>query len=87
MFVLGYISLFWALIRLGLLSGDAGPKSFIPTIPPFFLAGEFDFSRLEKYYVFDLVIVGNGGPLKLACSNMHVSGECSIFGISFSTTF
>ena len=50
-------------------------------------SGEFDLHRLEKYYVFDLVVVGNGGPLMLACSNMHVSGEYTIYGIAFSTDF
>ena len=45
--------------------------------------GEFD----EKSRVCDLVIVGNGGPLMIACSNVHVSGECSISSIAFSTAF
>ena len=54
---------------------------------PFFPSGEFDLPRLEKYCVFDLVVVGNEGPLMLACSNAHVSGECSISGIAFRTTF
>ena len=40
---------------------------------PFFLFEEFDFPRLEKYCFCDLVIVGNGEPLMIACSNMHVS--------------
>ena len=53
----------------------------------FFPAGEFYLPWLEKYRVFSLVVVGNGGPLMLACSNVHVSGEFSIFGITFSTTF
>ena len=52
-----------------------------------FSSGEFDLPRLEKYCVFDLVIVGNGGPLMLACSNTHVSRECTISGIAFGTTF
>ena len=42
---------------------------------PIFLAREFDLPRLEKYCVFDLVVVGNGGSLILACSNVHVSKE------------
>ena len=54
---------------------------------PLFPAGEFDLPCLEKYCVFDLVVVGNGGPLMLACSNVHVSEECSIFGIVFSVVF
>ena len=55
---------------------------------PVFPAGEFDLPWLEKYCVFYLVVVGNGGPLMLACSNVHVSGDnCFIFGIAFSTAF
>ena len=54
---------------------------------PLFLFEEFDLPRLEKYCVCDLVIVGNGEPLMIACSNMHVSGECSIYSMAFSTTF
>ena len=30
-FVWGYLGLMWALIRLGLLNGDARPKAMIPT--------------------------------------------------------
>ena len=52
-----------------------------------FQAGEVDLPRLEKYLVFNLFVVGNGGPLMLARSNVHVSGESSIFGNAFSTTF
>ena len=54
---------------------------------PIFPVGEFDLPQFEKYYVFYLVVVGNGGPLMLACSNVHVSEECSIFGIAFSMAF
>ena len=54
---------------------------------PLFPAGEFDLPQLEKYCVFYLVVVGNRGPLMLACSNVHVFEECSIFGIAFSTAF
>ena len=49
---------------------------------------EFDLPRLEKYCAFYLVVIENGGPLMLACSNMHVFGDnCSIFGIAFSAAF
>ena len=54
---------------------------------PLFPTGEFDLPRLEKYHVFDLFVVVNGGSLMLACSNVHVSGEFSIFGITFSMAF
>ena len=59
----------------------------VPTMPSFFPFREFNLPRLEKYCVCDLVVVRNGGPLMLACSNVHVSGECSISGIAFSTNF
>ena len=53
-----------------------------------FQAGEFNLPRLEKYRVFDLVVVGNGGPLMFACSNVHISRDnCSIFRIAFNTAF
>ena len=42
---------------------------------PIFMAGEFDLPRLEKYSVFVLFVVENGGSLMLACSNVHVIGE------------
>ena len=41
--VWGRLGLFWALILLGLLSGDAGPKSMVPTMPPFFCPGNSIF--------------------------------------------
>ena len=54
---------------------------------PFFRLGSSIFPRLEKYHVFDLFVIGNGGPLMLACSNVHVSEEFSIFGNAFSMAF
>ena len=39
MFVWGYLGLLWALINLGLLNGDAGPKAMVPIMPPFFRLG------------------------------------------------
>ena len=33
------LGLFWALIRLGILSGDVGPKSMVPTMSHFFRLG------------------------------------------------
>ena len=36
---------------------------------------------------FYLAIVGNDGPLMLACSKAHVSGEYTISGAAFSTAF
>ena len=54
---------------------------------PLFLSEEFDLPRLEKYCVCDLVIVGNGEPLMIACSNVYIFGECSISSKAFSTDF
>ena len=51
------------------------------------MSGDFDLPQLEKYCVFDLVVVGNRGPLMLASSNAHVFEECSIYGIAFSMAF
>ena len=53
----------------------------------FLRLGSSVFPRLEKYRVFDLFVIGNGGPLMLACSNVHVSEEFSIFGNTFCTNF
>ena len=43
MLVWGYLGLLWALICLGLLNGDAGPKAMVPTMPPFFRLGSAVF--------------------------------------------
>ena len=82
MFVWGYLGLQWALIRLGLLNRDAGPKAMVPTMPPFFPVRGFSLPYLEKFRIFYFLVVGNGGPLMLACSNMHISegGGVSFFG-------
>ena len=87
MFVWGYLGFLWALIRLGLLSGDTWAKSHDTHNAPLFPTGEFDFPLLEKYRVFDLFVVGKEGTLMLACSNVHVSGESYIFGKAFGTDF
>ena len=55
---------------------------------PIFPSGEFVLPRLEKYcFFFNLYIIGNSGPLILACSNAHVSEEYTIYGVALSTTF
>ena len=54
---------------------------------PIFPAGEFSLPRLEKYCIFDLLVVGNKGLLMLVCSNVHISEGFSIFGNAFSTAF
>ena len=71
------------------MSGDVGPKamghkpwskSHGTHNAPIFSAEEFDLSQLEKYHVFVLFVIGNGGSLMLACSNVQLTGEFSIFG-------
>ena len=61
----------WALICLGLLNRGARPKAThnAPLIP----TGEVSLPRLGKYCIFDLLVVGNGGPIMLVCSNVRVS--------------
>ena len=81
---------FWALICLGLLRGDGGPKSMVPIMPPFFRLGSSIFSGWKNtvlFFFFYLVVIGNDGPLMRACSNAHVSKEYTISGVAFSTTF
>ena len=47
----------------------------------------FLFCFVFVFVFFFLAIVGNDGPLMLACSNAHVSGEYTISGVALSTTF
>ena len=69
------------------MNRSARLKAMVPTLPPFFPAGEVSLLRLEKYRILDLLVVGNGGPLMLVCSNMRVSGGFSIFGNTFNAAF
>ena len=39
--------------------------------------------RLKKENVCDWLGVGNSGLLMLVCSNMRITGEFSIFGVTF----
>ena len=55
-------------------------------MPPFFRLGRSVFPDWNNT-AFDLLVIGNGGPLILTCSNVHVSRGFSIFGNAFSTTF
>ena len=86
-------------VRVALLGPHVGFDSFEPSEwgcwakshgthnAPLFPVGEFSLPRLEKYRIFHLFVIGNRGPLMLACSNVHVSRGFSIFGNAFSTTF
>ena len=50
---------------------------------PLFLAGEGSLPRLEKENVFYWLCVGNNGQLVLVCSNVRITEEFSIFGVTF----
>ena len=52
-----------------------------------FSIGEINLPRLEKYSILSTMVVGNGGPLMIVCSNVHVFGGFSIFGNTFNTAF
>ena len=54
---------------------------------PIFPAREINLLRLEKYCILDLLVVGNGEPLMLVCSNARVSWGFSIFGNTFNMAF
>ena len=62
------LGLFWVLIRLGFLRGDAGSKPMVPTIPPFFNLGSSFFPGWKNIvlyiyiyiYIFFFATVGNG---------------------------
>ena len=76
-----------ALICLGLLNRGARPKATVPIIPPLFPAEEISIPWLEKYHILDLLVVGNGGPLMLMCSNVRVTEGFSIFANTFNAAF
>ena len=52
---------------------------------PLFPVGKIILPRLEKYRILDMLVVRNGGPLMLVCSNVHISGGFPIFGNTFNT--
>ena len=72
---------------MGLLNRGARPKAMVPTMPPLFLVGEISLPPLEKYCILYLLVVGNGGPLMLMCSNVRVTMGFSIFGNTFNADF
>ena len=75
-----------ALICMSLLNRGVGPKAVVPTMPPF-SGWKISLSRLEKYCILDLLVIGNEGHLMLVCSNALVTGGFSIFGNTFNATF
>ena len=72
---------FQAVAQIHVCVGILGP---LVSFDPF---REFSLHRLEKYYIFYLLVVGNRGPLMLACSNVHISVGFSIFSNAYSTSF
>ena len=50
---------------------------------PIFLDGAISLPRLEKENVCEWLDVGNNGLLMLGCSNVRITGEFSIFGVTF----
>ena len=55
----------------------------VPTMIPIFTAGEVILPQLGKKNVWDLPDVGISGPLMLGCSNVRITGEFPIFGVTF----
>ena len=50
---------------------------------PLFSVEEVSLPRLEKENVCEWLDVGNKGLLMLGCSNVRITGEFSIFGVTF----
>ena len=67
---------------LGLVNGrtGSGPSTHNAFL---FSVGEGSLPRLEKENVCDWLGVRNNGPLMLVYSNVHITEEFSIFGVTF----
>ena len=50
---------------------------------PIFPAGEVNLPWLGKENVYDWLGMGNSGLLMLVCSNVCITGEFYIFGVTF----
>ena len=50
---------------------------------PLFPAREISLPRLGKQKVSDWLGMGNNGLLMVVCSNVSITGEFSIFGVTF----
>ena len=50
---------------------------------PLFSAREGSLPRMEKESICDWVGAGNSRLLMLVCSNVRITGEFSIFGVTF----
>ena len=66
------------------MNGRAGPGPGPGTHnAPLFSTGEVSLPRLEKENICDWLGVGNIGLLMLVCFNVRITGEFSIFGVTF----
>ena len=50
---------------------------------PLFPDGEVSLPRLKKENVCEWLDMGNSGLLMLGCSNVRITGEFSIFDVTF----
>ena len=57
-----------------------------PTMPLFFRLGRSVFPGWEKRTFVTRFGVRNNGRLMLVCSNVHITKEFSIFGVTFDAT-
>ena len=64
------------------MNGQAGSRPGTHNAP-FFPAGEVSLPWLEIENVCDWLSVGNNGLLMLVCSNVRITREFSIFGVTF----
>ena len=69
-------------VCLGLVNGRAGSRPGIHNAP-LFPAGEGSLPQLEKENVCDWLGVGNNRLLMFVCSNVRITREFSIFGVTF----
>ena len=69
-------------VCLGLVNGRASSRPSTHN-SPLFPVEEGSLPQLEKENVCDWLGVGNNGLLMLVCSNVRITGEFSIFGVTF----
>ena len=67
------------------MNGRAGSRPGTHNAP-LFPAGEVSLPRLEKENVCGWLGVGNNGLLMLVCSNVGITEEFYIFGVTFDAT-
>ena len=76
----------WVNMLLGLCNGLVNIRAYVwvwyPQCP-LFSTGKGNLPKQEKENVCDWLGVGNNGLLMLVCSNMRITKEYSIFGVTF----